>query len=147
MYTKHTIGCWLKGEQLNGEQFPAGQLSVFAKKRKYWPSNVSASGHHCHQAIAVLQVVPDYYMLIGSRGGKANRIYYNQVAWVIAKATSSPRARPRPGKAGDAIDVAARYFLYKLYEAAEGQPGKWRALYGMGESAGTFSRAVGSLSM
>ena len=48
----------------------------------------------------------------------------------------------KPGKAGDAIDVAARYFLYKLYEAIEGQPGQWRALYGMGESAGTISRAV-----
>jgi hypothetical protein len=48
----------------------------------------------------------------------------------------------KTGKAGDAIDVAARYFVYKLYEATEGQPGQWRALYGMGESAGTISRAV-----
>ena len=48
----------------------------------------------------------------------------------------------KTGKAGAAIDVAARYFVYKLYEATEGQPGQWRALYGMGESAGTISRAV-----
>jgi hypothetical protein len=46
----------------------------------------------------------------------------------------------KTGKAGDAIDVAARYFQYKFYEATEGQPGQWRALYGMGESAET--RAV-----
>ena len=48
----------------------------------------------------------------------------------------------KTGKAGDAIDIAARYFVYKLYEATEGQPGQWRALYGMGESAGAISRAV-----
>ncbi len=30
----------------------------------------------------------------------------------------------KTGKAGDAIDVAARYFVYKLYEATEGQPGQ-----------------------
>jgi len=29
MYTKQTIGFWLKGEQLRGEQFPEEQLSVF----------------------------------------------------------------------------------------------------------------------
>ena len=45
-------------------------------------------------------------------------------------------------KTGEGIDVAARYFVYKLYEATEGLPRKWRPLYGMGESASTISRAV-----
>ena len=42
----------------------------------------------------------------------------------------------------NAIDVAARYFVYKLYEATDGQPMQWQVLLGMGESAATISRAV-----
>ena len=42
----------------------------------------------------------------------------------------------------NAIDVAARYFAYKLYEATDGQPMQWQVLLGMGESAVTISRAV-----
>jgi hypothetical protein len=42
----------------------------------------------------------------------------------------------------DAIDVAARYFVYKLYEATDGRPIQWQVLLGMGESAATISRAV-----
>jgi len=42
----------------------------------------------------------------------------------------------------DATDIAARFFVYKLYEATEGQPGEWRVLRGLGESAATISRAV-----
>jgi hypothetical protein len=45
-------------------------------------------------------------------------------------------------KTGDGTDVAARYFVYKLYEATDGQPMQWRFLHGMGESAATISRAV-----
>jgi hypothetical protein len=29
-------------------------------------------------------------------------------------------------KTAEAIDVAARYFVYKLYEATEGRPRQWR---------------------
>jgi len=39
-------------------------------------------------------------------------------------------------------DVAARYFVYKLYEATDGQPMHWQMLHGMGESAATIARAV-----
>lgn len=48
----------------------------------------------------------------------------------------------KTSEAGDAFDVAARYFVSKLYEATAGKPKQWRPLYGMGESAGTISRAV-----
>ena len=42
----------------------------------------------------------------------------------------------------DATDIAARFFVYKLYEATEGQPGAWRLLRGLGESVPTISRAI-----
>jgi len=45
-------------------------------------------------------------------------------------------------KTRDGADVAARYFVYKLYEATDGQPMQWQVLRGMGESAATISRAV-----
>ena len=45
-------------------------------------------------------------------------------------------------KTGDGTDVAARYFVYKLSEATDGQPMQWQVLHGMGESAATISRAV-----
>jgi hypothetical protein len=45
-------------------------------------------------------------------------------------------------KTRDGTDVAARYFVYKLYEATGGQPMQWQVLLGMGESAATISRAV-----
>jgi hypothetical protein len=38
--------------------------------------------------------------------------------------------------------VAARYFVYKLYEATDGQPMQWQILLGIGESTATISRAV-----
>ena len=45
-------------------------------------------------------------------------------------------------KIADTIDVAARYFVYKLYEATEGQPKVWGTLRGMNESRATIARAV-----
>ena len=45
-------------------------------------------------------------------------------------------------KTRDGTDVAARYFVYKLYEATDRQPLQWHVLHGMGESAATISRAV-----
>ena len=45
-------------------------------------------------------------------------------------------------KARDGVDVAARYFVYKLYEATNGQPMQSQILLGMGESAATISQAV-----
>jgi type II secretory pathway component PulK len=42
----------------------------------------------------------------------------------------------------DGVDVAARYFVYKLYEATDRRPMQWATLHEMGESAATTSRAV-----
>jgi len=48
----------------------------------------------------------------------------------------------KAAKTSDGTDVAARYFVYKLYEATDGQPMQWQVLLGMGESAATIARAV-----
>ena len=53
-----------------------------------------------------------------------------------------PKSKGKSFKTIDAIDVAAKYFVYKLYEATDGQPMQWQVLLGMGESAATISRAV-----
>jgi hypothetical protein len=53
---------------------------------------------------------------------------------------------PRRSKAlptAEALDIAARYFLYKLYDATNRQPGAWQVLGKMiGESKETVKRAV-----
>ena len=53
-----------------------------------------------------------------------------------------PAAKGKSLRTIDAIDVAARYFVYKLYEGTDGQPMQWATLQGLGESAATVSRAV-----
>ena len=50
--------------------------------------------------------------------------------------------KPKVVKTGDGTDVAARYFVYKLYEGTDGQTMQCATLQGMGESAATISRAV-----
>jgi hypothetical protein len=52
------------------------------------------------------------------------------------------KGRSRVIKIRDGTDVAARYFVYKIYDATGGQPMQWQILHGMGESAATISRAV-----
>jgi hypothetical protein len=52
------------------------------------------------------------------------------------------KGQSKVAKTGDGADVAARYFVYKLYEATSGQPRQWQVLHGMRESAATISRAV-----
>jgi hypothetical protein len=54
----------------------------------------------------------------------------------------SAKGRAKAIKIRDGTEVAARYFVYKLYEATGGQPMQWSVLHGMGESAATISRAV-----
>ena len=45
--------------------------------------------------------------------------------------------------AGEALDVAARHFVYKLYDASKGSTVlSWHALRSLGEVAVTVSRAV-----
>jgi hypothetical protein len=61
---------------------------------------------------------------------------------VIWTFNSAPASKPMIMDTLDGIDVAARYFVYKLYEATGGQPMQWQNLHVMGESAATISRAV-----
>jgi hypothetical protein len=53
-----------------------------------------------------------------------------------------PPAKSKPPRAGEAIDVAARYLVYKLYGATNGQLGAWHELPGLGEAKATVARAV-----
>jgi hypothetical protein len=53
-----------------------------------------------------------------------------------------PKSKGKSFKTIGAIDVAARYFVYKLYEATGRQPMQWVALQGMDESRVTIARAV-----
>ena len=52
------------------------------------------------------------------------------------------KGTPKTFKIANAIDVAARYFVYKLYEATDGQPMQFATLRGMGELRATVERAV-----
>jgi hypothetical protein len=55
---------------------------------------------------------------------------------------SKTKGTSKATKTSDGIEVAARYFVYKLYEATDRQPMQWQVLLGMGESAATIARAV-----
>jgi hypothetical protein len=52
------------------------------------------------------------------------------------------KGAPKGVKVADTVDVAARYFVYKLYEATDGQPKAWTKLQGIDESRVTIARAV-----
>ena len=54
----------------------------------------------------------------------------------------SSKATSKVSKMRDGTGVAARYFVYKLYEATDGQPMQWGTLRGMDESPATVARAV-----
>jgi hypothetical protein len=51
-------------------------------------------------------------------------------------------AKPKGIKTRDALDVAARYFVYKLYDATRRDRIKWVPLSGIDESQATIERAV-----
>ena len=52
------------------------------------------------------------------------------------------KATSKVAKTRNGTDVAARYFVYKIYEATDGQPNQWGTLRGMDESRATVARAV-----
>jgi hypothetical protein len=52
------------------------------------------------------------------------------------------KGTPKSVKIADTVDVAARYFVYKLYEATDGRPKVWATSLGMDESRATIERAV-----
>jgi hypothetical protein len=55
-----------------------------------------------------------------------------------------PRSKPASGgvKILDAIDVAAKYFVYKLYDTTRRDRIPWVPLKGIDESKATIERAV-----
>ena len=54
----------------------------------------------------------------------------------------SAKRRAKVIKIRDGTEVAARHFVYKLYDTTGGEAMQWQLLHGMGESAVTISRAV-----
>jgi type II secretory pathway component PulK len=52
----------------------------------------------------------------------------------------APKAPPKAAR--DALDVAARYFVYKLYDATRREPMQWVALKGIDEASATIARAA-----
>jgi len=52
------------------------------------------------------------------------------------------RTKSAASTTAEAIDVAARHLVYKLYEATNGQPGAWQAVGKIGERPATLARAV-----
>ena len=56
---------------------------------------------------------------------------------VIPKATKKPTA-----KIADPLDIAARYFVYKLYVPGRALMESWQPLSTLGEAAATVHRAV-----
>ena len=53
------------------------------------------------------------------------------------KPTSGTRS-----KTSAAVDIAARFFVYKLFSATDDQPLTWHELDGMGEAPATVAKAV-----
>ena len=49
----------------------------------------------------------------------------------------------KPSRTGEAVDVAARYLVYKLYDATSGARGAWLPLSNIGEPTETLARAAG----
>jgi hypothetical protein len=59
-----------------------------------------------------------------------------------SKRLASPKKGRVTKQSEAALDIAARYFVYKLYNATDGQRMRWEVLHGMGESAASVARAV-----
>ena len=73
---------------------------------------------------------------------RGHRSYIDGMDITPFNAPVSAKGRAEVIKIRDGTEVAARHFVYKLYDTTGGQPMQWRVLHGMGESAATISRAV-----
>lgn len=60
----------------------------------------------------------------------------------MSKSFTIASAAPKGRKAAGAEDIAARYFVYKLYDATRDGAGTWQALRALGEPKATVDRAV-----
>jgi hypothetical protein len=61
---------------------------------------------------------------------------------MVSKTFNIFASKAPPKATRDALDVAARYFIYKLYDATRRQPMQWVSLKGIGEASATIARAV-----
>jgi hypothetical protein len=64
--------------------------------------------------------------------------YHATVASKSFKIPSSTKS----STTSDAVDIAARHFIYKLYDASRGGAESWHSVRVLGEVAATVSRAV-----
>ena len=55
---------------------------------------------------------------------------------------AQPKRTQKRATTVDAVEIAARYFVYKLFDATAGQTTRWAALRWMEESRATIARAV-----
>jgi hypothetical protein len=53
-----------------------------------------------------------------------------------------PASKTKPARTSEPVDIAARYFVYKLYDATRGNPLLWHPVRGFREAAVTVRRAV-----
>jgi hypothetical protein len=61
----------------------------------------------------------------------------------VSKPFVIPRsAKSKPNRTGEAIDIAARYLVYKLFDATGGNMALWHPVRMLREAAKTVSRAA-----
>jgi hypothetical protein len=61
---------------------------------------------------------------------------------VVSKPFLIPTAKSKPTRTSEGVDVAARYFVYKLYDATRANPVMWQPVRAFREAAATVRRAV-----
>ena len=67
---------------------------------------------------------------------------YAIITRMVNRTFNIPKSKGKSFKTIGAIDVAAKYLVYKPYEVTDGQPMRWATLRGMNESRATIARAV-----
>jgi hypothetical protein len=60
----------------------------------------------------------------------------------VSKRYVNASAKGKSSKTAEAIDVAARYLVYQLFEATDGMQGAWHVLGKIGERPATVARAI-----
>jgi hypothetical protein len=55
---------------------------------------------------------------------------------------AQPKGTPKAAKTADTTEIAARNFVYKLFDATAGRPMRWATLRRMYESRAAIARAV-----
>jgi hypothetical protein len=61
---------------------------------------------------------------------------------MVSKTFNIFASKSQPRATRNALDVAARYFIYKLYDATRREPMQWVSLKGIDEAPATIARAV-----